>query len=100
MNLEAFSQKICPPSFLAEVVAGPSTLKDSDILIYSLLAVCLALLFSSLFLAFVAFLRGKAKTSNQGSTQGSQSKKKKESEARLGQETGIPAGQLGKSSKG
>uniref|UniRef100_A0A3Q4H949 Tumor necrosis factor receptor superfamily member 13B-like n=1 Tax=Neolamprologus brichardi TaxID=32507 RepID=A0A3Q4H949_NEOBR len=78
---ESFNQKICPPSFLAEVVAGPSTLKDSDILIYSLLAVCLALLFSSLFLAFVAFFRGgKAKTSNPGSTKGSQSKKKKESE--------------------
>ncbi|XP_065327675.1 tumor necrosis factor receptor superfamily member 13B isoform X1 [Pelmatolapia mariae] len=90
----------CAPHCQTEVVAGPSTLKDSDILIYSLLAVCLALLFSSLFLAFVAFLRGgKAKTSNPGSTQGSQSKKEKESEARPGQETGIPARQLGKSSK-
>ncbi|XP_030611456.1 tumor necrosis factor receptor superfamily member 13B isoform X2 [Archocentrus centrarchus] len=88
----------CNVQCQTEFTVGPSTLKDSDLIIYSVLAVCLALLLSSLFLALVAFLRGgKAKTSTPGSTQGNKSKKK--SEGRPVKETVFPAKQLGKISK-
>ncbi|XP_061564625.1 tumor necrosis factor receptor superfamily member 13B [Cololabis saira] len=73
---------------------APRGLEDSAILLYSLLAVCMVLLFSSLCLALIVFLRGKkAKSPAAASTGGGDHKGK--SVVKPGQESG----QAAKSSK-
>ncbi|XP_051274629.1 tumor necrosis factor receptor superfamily member 13B [Dicentrarchus labrax] len=75
---------------------GPSVLlapDDPTILLYSLLALCMVLLFSSLFLAFVVILRGPwAKTSKQTPKEADH---KQESMIQPGQEVGQPGSQPG-----
>lgn len=72
----------------------PTALEDSTVLLYSLLALCIVLLFSSLSLALVVFLRGaKTKTSNPGPKEANHSR---ERVLQPGQEVGQP----GRSSKG
>nr|XP_033466696.1 tumor necrosis factor receptor superfamily member 13B [Epinephelus lanceolatus] len=66
----------------------PTTLEDSTILLYSLLGLCMVLLFSSLSLALVVFVRKtKAKTSNSGPREANHNQ---ESVVQMGQEVGRP----------
>ncbi|XP_070783602.1 tumor necrosis factor receptor superfamily member 13B [Enoplosus armatus] len=66
----------------------PTALEDSTILLYSLLALCMVLLFSSVSLALAVFLRqAKDKTSNQGPKK---THHNQECVVRLGQEVGQP----------
>uniref|UniRef100_A0A3B4YGK1 TNFR-Cys domain-containing protein n=1 Tax=Seriola lalandi dorsalis TaxID=1841481 RepID=A0A3B4YGK1_SERLL len=75
----------------------PTALGDSTILLYSLLALCMVLLFSSLSLTLAVFLRGSgARASNPGP------KKVNHKQERLiqpGEEVGLPGGQLRQTSK-
>lgn len=76
----------------------PTALGDSTIVLYPLLALCMLLLFSSLFLALVVFLRGtRTKTSKLGPKEVNHNQ---ECVVQLGQEVGQPGCQLGQSSKG
>ncbi|KAL7372285.1 hypothetical protein ABVT39_013238 [Epinephelus coioides] len=66
----------------------PTTLEDSTILLYSLLGLCMVLLFSSLSLALVVLVRKtKAKTSNPGLRDANHNQ---ESVVQMGQEVGRP----------
>ncbi|TDG98380.1 hypothetical protein EPR50_G00217400 [Perca flavescens] len=74
-------------------ISGLTALEDSTILLYSLLAVCMLLLFSSLSLALAVLLRrARAKTSKPGTKEANHNL---ESVAQQGQEVGRP----GQSSK-
>ncbi|XP_039991521.1 tumor necrosis factor receptor superfamily member 13B [Xiphias gladius] len=76
---------------------GLSVPIDSSVFLYSLLALCMVLLFSSLSLALVVFLRGpRTKTSNPGPKEANHIQ---ERVVQPGQEVGLPGGQLGQSSK-
>lgn len=75
-------------------VSVPTALEDSTILLYSLLALCMVLLFSSLSLALAVLLRrSRSKTSNPGPKEANHSQ---EHVVKPGQEVGKP----GQSSKG
>ncbi|XP_044194499.1 tumor necrosis factor receptor superfamily member 13B [Thunnus albacares] len=74
-----------------------TALDDSTVLLYSLLAVCMVLLLSSLSLALAVFLRGaRAKTTKQGPKAANHSQ---ERVIQPGQEVGLLSGQLERSSK-
>ncbi|XP_044035303.1 tumor necrosis factor receptor superfamily member 13B [Siniperca chuatsi] len=74
----------------------PTALEESTILHYSLLALCMVLLFSSLSLALAVFLRKpRAKTSNPGPKEAYHNQ---DCVVQLGQEVGQPGGQQGQSS--
>uniref|UniRef100_A0A3P8TWW3 TNFR-Cys domain-containing protein n=1 Tax=Amphiprion percula TaxID=161767 RepID=A0A3P8TWW3_AMPPE len=76
----------------------PTWLEDSNILLYSLLGVCLVLLLSSLSLALAVFLRGdKAKSSKPRPSEGTRRKPKCVVQQR--QEFGLPTSQLGMTSR-
>lgn len=66
----------------------PTALEDSPVLLYSLLALCMLLLFSSLSLALAVFLRGaRTKTSNPGPKEANHSQERM---VQPGQEVGQP----------
>ncbi|XP_035469416.1 tumor necrosis factor receptor superfamily member 13B [Scophthalmus maximus] len=71
----------------------PTALEDSSIFLYSLLALCTLLLFSSLSLALAIFLRGsRAKASHPAPKE---AKHNRGCVVRPGEEVGRPGGQLG-----
>lgn len=79
---------------------GPTVLGESATLLYSLLAVCMVLLLTSLSLTLGVLLRGcKAKTSDPGPTVEAGNHRQKR-EVQPGQEVGFPGCQLGDNSKG
>ncbi|XP_073345029.1 uncharacterized protein [Pagrus major] len=74
----------------------PTAVEDPTILVYPLLALCMVLLFSSLSLAFVVFLRGaRAKSSNPATKEDNRNQ---ECVVQLGQEVGPPGPQPEQSS--
>ncbi|XP_041830198.1 tumor necrosis factor receptor superfamily member 13B [Melanotaenia boesemani] len=105
----SLSRKTAPPSvtikrLLPEIttqlpnISTQPSLDDSTILIYSVLAVCTALLFSSLLLVLVVILKvGKTKPSDTGPSQGTDHKQKCVVE--LEQKCDFPGNQAGMSSK-
>ncbi|XP_071317965.1 tumor necrosis factor receptor superfamily member 13B isoform X1 [Trachinotus anak] len=75
----------------------PTALDDSTLLLYSLLALCMVLLFSSLALTLAVFLRGsRARTSNPGPKKATHTQ---ECVIQPGEEVGLPSGQLRQSTK-
>ncbi|KAG7226601.1 hypothetical protein INR49_003758 [Caranx melampygus] len=75
----------------------PSALEDTTVLLYSLLAVCVVLLFSSLFLTLAVFLRGsRAKRSKAGPKTAYHNQ---ESAVQPGEEVGLPGNHQRQSSK-
>ncbi|XP_018559392.1 tumor necrosis factor receptor superfamily member 13B [Lates calcarifer] len=72
-------------------------LEDPTVLLYSLLALCMVLLFSSLSLTLAVFLRGsRAKTSKPGPKEASQNQERL---VQPGKEVRLPVGHLGQTSK-
>lgn len=75
----------------------PSALEDSTILLYSLLALCVVLLFSSLFLTLAVFLRGSRTRSSKAGPK--KAYHKQETTIQPGEEVGLPGNQLRQSPK-
>lgn len=89
-----YCQTLAPPV----TFPVPSVLEDSSVLLYSLLALSIVLLFFSLSLALIVFLKGaRAKTSNPGPKEANHNK---DCVVQMGQEVGRPDCQPGQSSKG
>ncbi|TKS90154.1 Tumor necrosis factor receptor superfamily member 13B [Collichthys lucidus] len=89
--------EVTSPMPYSRGLSVPTALGDSTIVLYPLLALCMLLLFSSLFLALVVFLRGaRTKTSK---LEPKEANHNQECVVQLGQEVGQPGSQLGQSSK-
>ncbi|XP_029312295.1 tumor necrosis factor receptor superfamily member 13B [Cottoperca gobio] len=87
------SPPVTTNTLLVEVTSHVQNPRDSTVLLYSLLALCMMLLLSSLSLAFAVLLRGaRAKSFNRGAKEANQHQ---ESVGQRGQEVGRP----GKSSE-
>ncbi|XP_022598099.1 tumor necrosis factor receptor superfamily member 13B [Seriola dumerili] len=85
------------PAECSQHCQTPTALEDSTVLLYSLLALCIVLLFSSLSLTLAVFLRGSgARASNPGPKKANH---KQERLIQPGEEVGLPGGQLRQTSK-